>query len=160
MNNLQELLSRIQTSKVVNLSNRQIGGKSTSFKNLNQIITCPNCGTTGKLGGMKSTHFNKCMRPKGYSNQVIVEKFKKGILPSEISKECGISATSVRRVLQRCDADPVGVMLQNRNELYDKIITLKKRGYSHEKIQNELKTSNGTVYRAVKDYRKRFGELK
>jgi hypothetical protein len=153
MENLQDILRKMQSSEVATLSNRQIGGLTTSFNNLNKISSCPNCGTVGKHGGMKSVHFKNCVRPKGYSNQVILDKYSKGVSPNEISKECGISATSVRRVLQRNGEDPIDKWVTNRNDLYEKIIDLKKKGYTNIKIQKELNTSNGSVCRAVKKYK-------
>jgi hypothetical protein len=153
MKTLQEILDDFNKSNAAKLSRRQIGGLMTIKKNGRGTVVCPTCKSVGSKSVMKSIHFENCVRPSGYSNQVIVDKYVSGIAPSDISLECNITTTSVRRILAKMGHDPVTKMVTDRDDLYNKIIELKKQGYSNRKIHETLNTSNGTVDRAIRKWK-------
>lgn len=153
MKTLQEILDEFQKSNAAKLSKRQIGGLMTIKKNGTSSSVCPQCGTVGKKSVMQTIHFENCVRPQGYSNQVIVEKYVNGMSPSTISLECNISATSVRRILAKSGYDAIEKMNEDRDILFENIISLKKQGYTNTKIQKTLNTSRGTISRAIKKWK-------
>jgi hypothetical protein len=153
MKTLQEILDDFNKSNAAKLSRRQIGGLMTIKKNGRGTVVCPTCKSVGSKSVMKSIHFENCVRPSGYSNQVIVDKYVSGLAPSHIALECNITCTSVRRILAKMGHDPVTKMVTDRDDLYNKIIELKKQGYTNEKIKNKLNTSNGTVDRAIRKWK-------
>ena len=67
-------------------------------------VVCPNCNTVGPLANMKQFHFDKCVRVKGYSNEVIISKYKSGVSCSTISKESGISYPNTKLIVRKWKA--------------------------------------------------------
>jgi hypothetical protein len=67
-------------------------------------VVCPNCNTVGPLSNMKQFHFDKCLRTQGYSNEVIISKYKSGVSCSTISKESGISYGNTKLIVRKWKA--------------------------------------------------------
>lgn len=60
-----------QTHLNKNVSNETRQAMSKSIKKINIDVTCPWCGKTGKLTGMKSWHFDRCKEnPNGLQRSV------------------------------------------------------------------------------------------
>lgn len=152
MKTLQDILNDFNKSNTAKLSNKQIAGRNAIEDTLNKTAVCPNCKSTGRLATMKLLHFNNCPRPAGYSNQVIIDKFVNGMMPSQISVECGITDTSVRRILAKMGHKPVDKLNQDKEDIYQQIVDLRKQGYTIKNIQKTLKVSNNKVYKALETH--------
>jgi len=67
-------------------------------------VVCPNCNTVGPLSNMKQFHFDKCVRVKDYSNEVIISKYKSGLSVSKIAEESNVSWSTVKVIVRKWKA--------------------------------------------------------
>ena len=74
-------------------------------RELSKVPTvCPNCDTVGPLSNMKQFHFDKCLRTKGYSNELIISQYKSGLAVSKIAQESGVSWSQTKLIIRKWKA--------------------------------------------------------
>jgi|LakMenE01Jun11ns_1017448.scaffolds.fasta_scaffold9921100_2 hypothetical protein len=74
-------------------------------RELSKVPTiCPNCNTVGPLSNMKQYHFDKCVRTKGYSNELIISQYKSQKSISKIAQESSVSKPQVKLIIRKWKA--------------------------------------------------------
>jgi transposase len=132
--------------------------------------TCPNCNTIGPLSNMVQHHMDNCKRTVGYSDNLIIENYIKGMSSSQISKDANVSQSQIKVILNLHKENggvlPVKETAKSKKKLelenkklekeilHNSIINLKLQGYSQSEIIKELNTSNGTVSRVILNHKK------
>lgn len=120
MENLQELLTRVSTSKFATTKNisRITNLKQTeSFKvkrldnmkkygdlarqNSSVIVTCPNCGCSGPKRSIMRVHFDKCVRPNGMNDSKIFELYKSGMSYKQMTEITNLKVSGLEPIIKK-----------------------------------------------------------
>lgn len=61
---------------------------------------CPNCNTVGPLTNISQHHMDSCKRSVGYSDELIIENYKKGMSAYQISKDSNVSYSQTKMIIR------------------------------------------------------------
>ena len=120
MKNLQDLLTEVSASRYATTKNisRIANLKQTEeFKtkrlenmknygalgreNSSVIVTCPNCGCSGRKRSMMRVHFEKCVRPQGMDDSKIYELYRSGMSYKDMSEITNLKVSGLEPIIKK-----------------------------------------------------------